>query len=213
MWQWRRSRHRAALVPPGAAEGEHPGVQAELGAQDMLRQWQGSGSPRSLGVAASRFSACPVEQRGFESPRLGRRRDKALLAQIALKNKYRGAPRTAGRHGTILPVHALAAELGRQGPSLTEEGADGKRPSTGTEPQGSAPALPRHRAAPGPVLHRVGAEAVGALQEEPPRSSAGAGCAQLCAGKSPARQASASINPASRREKSGSSDQVVTFRR
>lgn len=209
MRQRRRSRHRAALVPPGAAEGEHPGVQAELGAQDMLRQWQGSGSPRSLGVAASRFSACPVEQRGFESPRLGRR-DKALLAQIALKNKYRGVPRTAGRDGTIL---ALVAELGRQGPSLTEEGADGKRPSTGTEPQESAPALPRHRAAPGPVLRRVGAEAVGALQEEPPCSSAGAGCAQLCAGKSPARQASTSINPASRREKSGSSDQVVTFRR
>lgn len=69
----------------------------------------------SSGIAAPQFSTCPIEQRGFKSPRLGRRRDKASLAQIALRN-FDVLP--SSREGM---VPSSLSRHPREGPSLTDE--------------------------------------------------------------------------------------------
>lgn len=139
-------------LQPWRHKGWRRGTDREESKQSGVRRTSSSGSeepspPVSSGVAAPRFSACPIEQRGFECPRLGRRRDKASLAQIALRKKFRRAPEPAG--GTV--PSSLSRHL-REGQSLTEEGANqGKTAEQGTEPKTpsrQAGAWPPHPGAP-----------------------------------------------------------------
>lgn len=116
----------------GRGAGNEPQESEQRGESRMSSGGSEEPSPSvASGVAAPQMSTCPVEQRGFRYPRLRRRRDKASLAQIALRKKLGDAPKPAWKDGAILPLQAPTG-----GPSLTKDGATlGKTAKQGTEPK------------------------------------------------------------------------------
>lgn len=91
----------------GSGAGNEPQESEQSGVRRMSSGGSEEPSPSVASAAAApQFSARPVEQRGVGSPRLGRRRDKASLAQTALRKKHGDAPKPAGRDGAILPLQA-----------------------------------------------------------------------------------------------------------
>lgn len=134
-------------------------------------RWRSSQQPSlpgPSGLAAPRFS--PVEQR----------RDKASLAQIALRTKFRRAAALAGGDGAILPLQAPA-----EGASSAREGADWQKAAK----QGREPRMPSRRAA------GLGGPATASRRSTASRCSTVSRCSTAPAPSPSAQRASTSVGP------------------